>query len=83
MGAARMHEKYPAGLIFITIYCYAYRKLRASDVGQMLLNISVAMICHHSALNLQMLESSHCIVPLCFVTQLFQGFFGLFVPDYS
>ena len=58
-------------------YCYAYRKLRTSDAGQMVLNISVALVCHHTALSLQIFESSHRIVPLCFVARLFQDYFAL------
>ena len=53
------------------------RKLRTSDAGQMVLNMSVALICHHTTLNLVFFERHANNIPMCFVSRMFADYFSL------
>ena len=57
-------------------FYYYYRKLRTSDAGQMVLNMSVALICHYTTLSLVYLDS-YLKHPLCFVIRMLTDYFVL------
>ena len=66
------------------VYCWnsectfpIYSKLRTSDAGQMVLNMSVALICHHTTLNLVFFERHANNIPMCFVSRMFADYFSL------
>ena len=57
---------------FLLLVC---RKLRTSDAGQMVLNMSVALICHYTAFTIRFFENRQYIA-MCFLLRMLADYFG-------
>ena len=58
------------------IITHVCRKLRTSDAGQMVLNMSVAQLCSHTALTVVMFQSIHHNHLMCFMARMFWDYLG-------
>ena len=59
----------------LLLYCHTGNYVHL-NAGQMVLNLSVAQICNHTAFNLVHLKS-YAKLPLCFVTRMLTDYFIL------